>query len=772
MNVRTRRIRLVVAILACFSLLDPGSSASQGKPPVSGAGGAPRAKAPNVIVILTDDVGFAASSAFGGPIPTPTFDALAASGLRYNNFHTTALCSPTRAALLTGRNPHAVGMGTITEGASADPGYTSAIPRSAATIARVLRDHGYHTAAFGKYHLIPKWEMSAVGPFDHWPTSMGFDYFYGFEPAMTDQFTPALIENTRPIPAPARPGYFLEADLADRAIHWLREVRGAKRNQPFFMYYAPATAHAPVQAPGEWIARFRGRFDRGWDVERRETLARQKRLGIVPPDAVLTPRADGVPAWDSLRPDERRLAARYMEVYAAALSYADHQVGRLLAELRASGEYENTVIVYIQGDNGASPEGGVSGTFNYYDALNALNPRSSDGYAEKAVDALSRLDALGGPASAPAIPTGWANALSTPFPRWKGEASSLGAVRNGMVIAWPAGIRAQGQVRQQFHSITDIAPTIYDVVGIAAPASVDGVAQQAIDGVSMAYSFDAPTAPSARGQQYFETGATMAMYSDGWWASYRAERGEVLDAGLRTRAEWQLFDLREDFSQSRDVAKANPGKLQELKSLFGREAARNNVLPIRRGRGPRARAPVMQEPGRHVLYPGTERYSDWGFPGMRRRSWSVTARIQVPVDGGSGAIVNQGGRFAGWGLFLQGGVPNFIYRSSDAEASALRIRAPGALSPGPHVIKVVYTEDGSGVSATTGASALPADVELNVDGKAVAKARLVVSAPMAFMYQGGAIGQSTGSPLGAEYVGRFAFTGVIDSVEFDLGPAR
>jgi len=745
----------------------------QGQAPRNGAGPAVSAAAPNVLIIMTDDVGFAASSTFGGPIPTPTFDRLAAEGLRYNNFHTTALCSPTRAALLTGRNSHAVGMGNITEGGSVDPGYTTAIPRSAATVARVVRDHGYRTAVFGKYHLIPKWELSAVGPFDHWPTSMGFDYFYGFEPAMSDQFTPNLIENTRVIAAPDDPDYFLEQDLADRAIHWLREARAAAKDRPFFLYYAPATAHAPVQAPKDWIAKFRGRFDRGWDVEREEILARQKQLGVVPRDAVLTPRAPGVQAWDSLGDDEKRIAARHMEVYAGALSYADHQIGRLLAELRASGQYENTLVIYIQGDNGTSPEGGVRGNFNYYNALNSLGLRDTRAFAENPGAVLARLDSLGGPDSAPAIPIGWTNVLNTPFPQWKSDASNLGGVRNGMVISWPAGIASRGGVRGQFHAVTDIAPTIYEIAGITPPASVDGVRQQRIDGVSMAYSFATPDAPSLRRQQYFETGATMAMYRDGWWASYRAEPGEVLGPDLQSRSAWQLFNLNEDFSQSRDLASTQPRKLEELKGLFRAEAASNNVFPIARGRLSRVQAPAMEAAGRYVLHAGTERYSDWGFPNVRRRSWSMTARIQVPSGGGEGVIVNQGGRFAGWGLFLQGGVPNFVYRNGGLDEAALRLRTVGALEAGPHVIEVQFVErQDAAAAAAEPRRARPADVTLTVDGVVVGQGRVDDSVGNAFMYQGGAIGHSTGSPLTDDYSGSFAFTGRIDRVEFDLGARR
>jgi arylsulfatase A-like enzyme len=718
----------------------------------------------NVLVVLTDDVGFAASSSFGGPIETPTFDALAKQGLRYNNFYTTAYCSPTRAALLTGRNPHAVEMGSITESASADRGYSSEIPKSAATIARVLRDNGYRTAIFGKYHLIPKSALSSVGPFDHWPTSMGFEYFYGFEPAMVDQFEPNLIENTRILGPPRQADYLFERDLADRAIHWLRELRATGRKEPFFMYIAPAAAHAPVQAPADWIAKYRGRFDRGWDVEREAVLARQKRLGIAAADTVLTPRTAGVPAWDSLTRDEQRIAARLMETYAGMLSYADHQIGRVLEELRSAGQYDDTLVIYIQGDNGASPEGGVQGVHNYYNSINALG--SGRAKFEDTAEILRRLDDLGGPGSAPAIPTGWTNALNTPFPGWKTDSSRLGGIRNGVVVSWPAGIRDAGAIRRQFHSVQDIAPTLYEALGIEPPATVDGVPQQPLDGRSMVYSFTDARAQSPRDRQYFESAGTLGIYSDGWWAGYRTEGDEQMGADLKTRSAWQLFDLNTDFSQSRDLAASQPQKLADLKTQFAREAQRYSLLPIRRARTLRSDLIAMEPPGRYVLYPGTERYSDWGFPNIRRRSWSMTAHVELPADGGSGVIVNQGGRFAGWGLLLQEGVPNFVYRRDVDDESLLRLRAAAPLPPGTHEIEVQFDYEPPARFGDPDA----AEVTLKVNGAAVAQGRLDSTLRFAFMYQGAAIGHSTGSPLLDEYSGPFAFTGTIDRVEFELGP--
>ena len=717
----------------------------------------------NVLVVMTDDVGFAASSSFGGPIEMPTFDALAKQGLRYNNFFTTAYCSPTRAALLTGRDPHAIEMGSITESASADRGFTSEVPRSAATIARVLRDQGYRTAIFGKYHLIPKSALSSVGPFDHWPTSMGFEYFYGFEPAMVDQFEPHLIENTRFLAPPQDPDYFFERDLADRAIHWLRELRATGRNEPFFMYIAPAAAHAPVQAPTDWIAKYRGRFDRGWDFERTAVLARQQRLGIVPIDTTLTPRTAGVPAWESLNRDEQRIAARLMETYAGMLSYADYQIGRVLDALRASGEYDDTLVIYINGDNGASPEGGEQGVYNYYNSINALG--SGRTKFEDTAGFLGQLDELGGPGSAPAIPTGWTNALNTPFPGWKTDSSRLGGIRNGVVISWPAGIRDATVIRRQFHSVQDVAPTIYEALGITPPVTVDGVAQQPLDGRSMFYSFTDARAQSPRVRQYFETAGTLGIYSDGWWAGYRTEGDEQLGLDLETRSPWQLFDLNTDFSQSRDLAASQPQKLADLKTQFAQEAQRHNLLPIKRARVLRSNLIAMEPPGRYVLYPGTERYSDWGFPNIRRRSWSMTAYIELAQDGASGVVVNQGGRFAGWGLLLQDGVPNFVYRRDVGAKSLLRLCAAVPLPPGNHQIEVRF--DYEPPASFGGDDA--ATVTMTINGTQVAQGRLDATVKFAFMYQGAAIGHSTGSPLLDEYTGPFAFTGRIDRLEFQLG---
>jgi arylsulfatase A-like enzyme len=720
---------------------------------------------PNILLIMTDDVGFGASSTFGGLIETPAFDKLAANGLRYNNFHVTPLCSPSRAALLTGRNPHAVGMGNLTDIPSSDAGYTAEVPKSAATVARVLSDNGYHTAVFGKYHLIPKWELTRVGSRDHWPTSMGFDYFYGFESSFTDQFTPNLIENTSFVKPPYDPGYHLERDLADKAIGWLQDVRVSGGDQPFFLYYASPSAHAPVQAPKEWIDKYRGRFDQGWDAAREDIIARQKKMGIVPRNAILTERTDEIPAWGSLSADQKKLYARYMEVYAGALSYADNQIGRILDDLEANGQLDNTMVIYIQGDNGPSIEGGPSGLVNYYNRFN--------GIPEKIEFALDRIDKLGGPTTAPAIPIGWSNVLSTPFQYWKGRADYLGGVRTGLVISWPKGVESKGQLRPQFHSIQDIVPTIYDVVGVTPPDQVDGVHQQPITGISMVNTLGSAAQPSRRHEQYFEIPGNMSIYKDGWWANYSLAQGETLTSDLDSKLEWELYDLTKDFSQSRDIAGGSPAKLKELKGSFSAQASQNNVFPITRTH-PRGRKPVTDQPGRYVFYEGTERYSDWGFPNVKRRSWSVSADIKVPTVGGTGVVVNQGGRFAGWGLVFLSGVPKFIYKYSDSDEGQI-ILDPGAkLGPGNHMIEIQATQESEKDAASRSRERLSVNGSVSfvmkINQETVASGTISDSAATYFQIQGASIGHSTGSALIEGYEGEFKFNGDIQDVVIDVMP--
>lgn len=721
---------------------------------------------PNVLVIMTDDVGYAASSSFGGLVDTPTFDRIARLGLRYNNFHTSPLCSPTRAALLTGRNPHDVGMGIITEMASGDDGYITAIPRSAATLARVLRDNGYHTSMFGKYHLMPKWELDAVGQKPHWPNAMGFDYFYGFEPAMVDQFTPELFENQNYVQAPTGPAYRLEQDLADKAISWLRGVKSSGAGKPFFLYYAPETAHAPVQAPAEWIARYRGKFDMGWDKAREQVLARQKQLGIVPPSTVLSERDKDVPAWETLTPAQKTKYARLMEVYAAALSYADYQVGRMLDELQAQGQLDNTLVVYIQGDNGPSPEGGPTGAVNYYNRLNAV-PEAADTSPEV-------IAKLGGSETAPAVPIGWTNALATPFRKWKMDGSMLGGVTNALALSWPAGLAARGEIRSQFHAINDIAPTIYQLAGIEAPAEVDGIRQQPITGTSMVYSFASGKEPSRHREQYFETLGTVGMYKDGWFGSTRVEAGQTLTADNPATLSWGLYDLTSDFSQVRDVAAGNPAKLQEIQAAFSRMGSENKVFPVTRSHRSAAQSPQMAKTGNHVIYPGLEHYLNPGFPITKSRSWSMTTAVEVPKEGGSGVVVSVGGRFAGWGVVFLAGVPHLIYKYDNTPEGTLVLKPEKPLPAGRHSLKVEVEQKGRPIAVGAPykypGSNQGATFTFSIDHVAVASGELKTTPSNNYQFQGAAVGHSNGDSLLPLYSGRFEFNGRIDPLNFELGP--
>ncbi|MCT2398772.1 arylsulfatase [Novosphingobium mangrovi (ex Huang et al. 2023)] len=724
--------------------------------------------APNVLIIMTDDVGFAASSTFGGAIPTPNLDRLAANGLVYNNFHTTAICSPTRAALLTGRNHHAVGFGTVADLARGEPGYNSVIPKSAGTIAQVLSAAGYDTAMFGKNHNVPTWQSGPMGPFDQWGNGLGFKYFYGFNGGWTDQFSPQLIENDRTIEPPAsgdgtEAGYVFDRDLADHAIDWLLTQHSQNPDRPFLAYYAPGTAHAPLQAPAEWIARFKGKFDSGWDAYREAALARQKKLGFVPSDTKLAPMPKGTRPWSALSPDERKVAARYMEVYAAMLAYCDAQIGRILDTLKRTGELDNTMIVFIEGDNGASGEGGAMGGVNYATRVSAAVQGGETAHA------LTHLDEIGGPDSLPIAPVGWASALNTPFPYYKLVASRLGGVRNGMVVSWPARIGQRG-VRSQFVDVNDVMPTVLEAAGVAAPKSLGGVVQQPFDGVSFAYSFTQPKAPTRHRTQYFEVFGHAGIYHDGWMLSEPVKVEPRLDAAMPDPASpWQLYDLNHDWSQTTDVAPFHPDKVAELKALWEAEATRNHVLPLQfsnlSSMLPGTRPEPLSEPGRHVLYPTRERLPAGVFPAINNRSWSIEAVIEVPDNGGEGMLVTQGGRFSGWGLAVLDGRPTFFYRNSDRAAALVRVAAPQPLAPGGHAVTVSFVVDGPGFGRG-------GVLTLSVDGKPAAEGRLARTVPFAFSPEEATIGRDAGTPIVDDYRLPFAFNGRIDKIAFDLGPVQ
>ncbi len=716
--------------------------------------------APNVLLIMTDDVGFGASSTFGGPIPTPTADDLAAHGLKYNDFNTTALCSPTRAALLTGRNHHSVGAGVIQELATGYPGYTSVIPKSAATIAEVLRQNGYNTAQLGKNHNVPDWQNTPAGPFDNWPNGLGFEYFYGFNSGETNQWAPALIENRNVVEPPANdPSYILDKDLGDHAISWLRMQSAQAPDKPFLLYFAPGSSHAPHHAPAEWIAKFQGQFDMGWDKLREQSFARQKKLGVIPADAKLTARPPEIPAWDSLGPDQKKVASRLMEVYAATLAYADFQIGRVIGELKAEGRLDNTIVIYIQGDNGASAEGGVDGTIADVAGLN--------GVTDPVPHMLAHLADMGGPMADDHYPVGFAWAMDTPFQWTKQIASHWGGTRNGLVVSWPERIKAKGELRTQFSHVIDIAPTLYEAIGITPPTEVNGVAQKPIEGVSMLYTFDAAKAPERHRVQYFEMFANRAIYEDGWVAATHPKRvpwvstAQGFDADSYT---WELYHVAKDYSEAVDLAGKEPDRLKRMQADFYVQAEKYNVLPLdprQLERTPSALRPYAFN-GRSdfTFYPGP-RLTDQAFPDIKNKSFSMTATVDVPAGGAEGVVASQGGRFGGWGMVVYKGVPSFTYKFFNFPGQAVRLTANQPLTPGEHKISIDFAYDGGG-------PAKGGEFVLKTDGVETARGRIAHTIPGWFPPDGVGIGRGFGTPVSEDYKIPFAFTGAVKRLDIHL----
>ena len=738
-----------------------GTTAQESKPDFPKTPSAPPG-APNVLLILTDDVGFGASSTFGGPIGTPSFDRVAGSGLRYNTFHTTALCSPTRAALLTGRNHHAVGFGAITEMATGYPGYTGLLPRSAATLAAMLQMNGYTTAWYGKEHLIADWETSQAGPFDHWPQRQGFDYYFGFLGGDTNQWHPALVENDHPVEPPYDdPTYILDRDLADRAIARIRTQHSVDPNRPFFIYYASGSAHAPHHAPKEWIAKYKGQFDRGWDRVREETLARQKALGVVPQSAELTPRPKEIPAWDTLSATQKRVYARMMEVYAGALSHADYQVGRVLDAVQQTGQMDNTLVIYVMGDNGASAEGTLQGTTNELGVSNGVT---------ESIDYLaSMVDKLGSDAAYNHYPVGWAHAMDTPFQWTKQVASHFGGTRNGMAIAWPKRIKEQGGLRSQFHHVIDIAPTVLEAAGIPEPTVVNGTKQMPVQGVSMVYTFDDPRAPTRHPTQYFEITANRGIYHDGWVACTTPLRLPWVLAGVDPDPNafpWELYHVSDDFSEAHDVAAQNPQKLKELQSLFMQEAKRYDVLPLDASAAermnPAIRPSVTRGRTTFDYRQGEIRIPEASAPDVKNRSWSATARVVVPDHPADGMLATLGGRFGGWGLFVLGGKPEFAYAFSNQERDKFRVAGKDKLTPGPHAIRLEFAYDGGGMGKGGTAT-------LFVDDKQVGQSRVSHTIPLRFsLDESFDVGADTGTPVVDEYRMPFAYGGKLEGLTIEL----
>lgn len=693
--------------------------------------------APNVLLIMTDDVGFGASSTFGGPIPTPVLDALAERGLRYSQFHTTGICSPTRASLMTGRNHNRVEMGGVIERSTAYEGYTSIMPRSAGALPRILRDAGYRTYALGKWHLTPSWESGPTGPFDRWPTGVGFEHFFGFLPGDTNQWAPALYDGVTPVEH-ARENTLLDTALADRAISWIRDGEAASPHRPFFMYLSLGTAHSPHHAPGDWIARFRGRFDAGWDAMRDATLQRQIALGVVPANTRLSARPREIPAWGSLTGRQRRVFARQMETYAAALAFADHEIGRVIAELEARGQLDNTLVIFIQGDNGASAEGGLNGGTNENIALNGL---------DEPVSAMERrLEDWGGPRTAPHFSFGWAHALNAPYPWVKQLSSHLGATRNGLVMSWPARI-PRGQVRAQFHHVIDIMPTVLALTGVTAPEAIDGVAQMSIDGLSMAYSFDDANAPSRRRTQMFRVWDNIAIYHDGWMAAttphvFPWDLMSTAPARINGRA-WELYDLNNDPSQSRNIARRFPDRLRRLQDLFWAEAASNNALPIHRNEGVAGRPSWLGARTRFEYQDGMVRLPSASAPNTINRSFQIAATINVPTDDAGGVIVTHGGRFGGYALYVEQGRIKFSYNYAGMDETTLD---GGPVAQGANrQIELRFDYAGGGLGRG-------GDLTLVVDGAVTGRARLERTMPRFYsLDETFDVGSDTGTPVTETY---------------------
>jgi arylsulfatase len=723
--------------------------------------------APNILLILTDDVGFGAPSTFGGIIPTPTLDRIASMGLRYSNFHTTALCSPTRAALITGRNHHSVGFGVISEAATGYPGYDSVIGVDNATIGRILRSNGYATSWFGKNHNTPSYQTSQAGPFDQWPIGMGFEYFYGFVSGETNQWQPDLYRNTTRIyPYVGKPDYNLTTDMADDAVNYLNQLNALDPTKPFFLYYAPGGTHAPHHPTQDWIDKFKGKFHMGWNALRDEIFANQKRLGVIPQDAQLTPWPDQLKRWDSLSVDEKKLFERQMEVYAAYLAYTDHEIGRVVSAVEDMGKLDNTLIIFISGDNGASAEGSPVGTPNEMTFFNGVDV--------PVADQMKFLDVWGSQLTYPHFAVGWAWAMGTPFKWTKQVASYLGGIRNGMAIAWPGHIKDAGGIRNQFHHVIDIVPTILEATGIRAPESVDGITQKPIEGVSLAYTFDKANAdaPSTHATQYFEMFGNRAVYHDGWIAStvpYREPWNGTAPTpkDIVNGVTWELFDLTKDWTQNSDVAAANPGKLKQLKDMFWVEAAKYHVLPLDASALTRF---ILPRPsivaGRDAfLYTKPIVGIPLGTaPSVLNKSFAITADIDVPANGGDGVLATAGGRFGGWGFYLLKGKPVFVYDLLDLARP--KVEGPTALTPGRHKVVFSFKSDGPGLGKGGTGTIL-------VDGTAVATGSFPHTIPFALeASETFDIGSDTGTGVNdADYQTPFAFTGKLDGLKIELEPA-
>ena len=728
----------------------------------------PPAGAPNVLVIMLDDVGFGAASAFGGPCETPNSDRLAEHGLRYNRFHTTALCAPTRAALLTGRNHHSVGMAAITELATSAPGYNSLRPNTKAPLAETLRLNGYSTAQFGKCHEVPVFQNSPLGPFDMWPTGSGFEHFYGFIGGEDNQYYPSLYEGTTPVEVERTPegGYHLTEDLADRAIAWMQTQKSLVPDKPFFVYFAPGATHSPHHVPHEWIDRYKGTFAHGWDRQRELTFARQKELGVIPADAELTRRHDEIPAWDEMPEELRPVLERQMETYAAFLTHTDHHVGRLIDTLEELGILDDTLIVCIIGDNGASAEGSLQGAFNELIHLNGMGD-----VIETPEFLAARIDEWGSPEAYNHYAVGWAWAMGAPFQWTKQVASHWGGTRNGTIVHWPSGIRDEGGLRSQFCHVIDVAPTVLEVAAIPEPTTVNGVPQSPYEGTSIVYTFDAPDEPERHDVQYFEMFGNRGIYHQGWSAVTKHRTPWKLAVGTKTlpfdEDVWELYDGSRDYSQAHDLAKEMPDKLRELQELWLKEARKYNVLPlddraVERLNAELAGRPTIAKGTRQIFYPGMVRISEASVLNLKNKSFQVTAQLVIPHGGAHGTIVAQGGAYGGWGLLLHEGSARFVYNLFGINVFVTE--AKETVPVGEHQVRAEFAYAGGGL-------AKGGDVSLYYDGEKVGEGTVLVTQPMAFS---ATEGLEIGSELGTTVLPRSSpddsvFTGEIKWVELSVG---
>lgn len=717
-------------------------------------------KAPNVVIVLIDDQGFGVSSAFGGPVNEPTLDKLAIAGLKYNRFHTTALCSPTRVALLTGRNHHLNNAGAIMELATGFPGNTGVRPNSIAPLAEMLRLNGYSTAAFGKYHETAPWEVSVSGPFDRWPTRSGFDKFYGFIGGETNQWAPAVYDGTVRVETPKDPNYHFTTDMTNQAINWVSAQQSLTPDKPFYIYFATGATHAPHHAPKEYIDKYKGKFDQGWDKLREETFARQKALGVIPQDAQLTARPKEIPAWDDQTPEQKKLFARQMEVFAGFAEHTDAEVGRLVQALEEMGELDNTLFLYVVGDNGCSAEGGPEGAYNEMMALNGI-----PGTASQMMD---HIDDWGSPNTFPHFAIGWAHAGNTPFQWTKQIASHFGGTRNGMVVHWPEGIKAKGEVRSQFTHATDIAPTVLEAAGLPFPKSVNGTEQTPFSGTSFVFSFDDAKAADRHTTQYFEMFGNRGIYSNGWVACTRHSIPWILTKNPPLTSDtWELYNVDQDFSQANNLADNNPEKLKELQELFTQEATKNHVFPIDDRRSERFNAEIAGRPdlmgSRTALtvYEGMTGISENAFINIKGKPYTITSEVELKDGNTSGVIISQAGRFGGWALYMKGGKVKHEYNFFGLEHT--NIASPKTLAAGKHEIKYQFVPDnpnpGAGGKCT-----------LFVDGQKVAEGTIPKTQPFAFSADEGVdVGVDNETNVSNDYkMHENKFTGKIKKVTVDI----